>query len=156
KEAVQIIHKMWTEDYPTFSGKYYTIDGPINEPKSAKPGRKVPLWIGGGGEQVTLPLVAQYGGACHVRGGPAQVIAAKLAILQGHCERVGRDYNEITRSSSFNVYPILPGVDPEHKTVRLRETLGNISYETFSKTNFVGTVDDIAARVQAGIEAGAN
>ena len=33
REAVEIIHKMWTEDYPSFSGKHYTIDKPINEPK---------------------------------------------------------------------------------------------------------------------------
>src|SRR5690349_6068152 len=60
REAVQIIHKMWTEDKPTFSGKRYAIDGPINEPKSAIPGQKVQMWIGGGGEKVTLKLVAQY------------------------------------------------------------------------------------------------
>ncbi|MBA3380167.1 MAG: LLM class flavin-dependent oxidoreductase, partial [Chloroflexia bacterium] len=61
REAVQIIHKMWTEDTPVFEGKRYAIDGPINEPKSAVPGKKIPLWIGGGGEKVTLKLVAQYG-----------------------------------------------------------------------------------------------
>jgi len=69
REACEIIHRMWTEDKPAFSGNYYSIDQPINEPKSAKLGRKVPLWIGGGGEQVTLRLVAQYGDACNVGGG---------------------------------------------------------------------------------------
>lgn len=154
KEGVQIIHKMWTEDKPTFSGKYYTIDEPINEPKSAKPGRKIPLWIGGGGEQVTLRLVAQYGDACNVGGGNPEVIAAKLAVLQGHCEKEGRDYAEIIRSTSFNVYPVAPGVDPEPATARLRETLGNISYEDFAKGNIVGTVDLIGERIQAAIDAG--
>ena len=36
REAVEIIHKMWTEDYPTFEGRHYTIDGPINEPKGVQ------------------------------------------------------------------------------------------------------------------------
>lgn len=47
---------MWTEDKPRFVGRHYTIDEPINEPKNAKGSREgnIPLWIGGGGEQVTL------------------------------------------------------------------------------------------------------
>ncbi len=156
KEGVQIIHKMWTEDYPTFSGKYYSIDGPINEPKSAKPGRKIPLWIGGGGPHVTLRLVAQYGDACNVGGGNAAVIKEKLEILQGHCRREGRDYAEITRSTGINCYPVLPGVDPEQATAKLRETMGNRSFEDFAKDNQVGTVDVIAERIQACIDAGAD
>ncbi len=156
KEGVQIIHKMWTEDKPSFSGKYYSIDEPINEPKSARPGRKVPLWIGGGGEKVTLRLVAQYGDACNVGGGDAAVIKEKLDILQAHCEREGRDYADITKSTSYNVYPITPGEDAEKKTVRLRETMGNVSYEDFAKGHLVGTVDDINERIQSGIDAGAD
>jgi len=156
KEGVQIIHKMWTEDAPTFSGKYYSIDEPINEPKSARPGRKVPLWIGGGGEKVTLRLVAQYADACNVGGGNPEVIKEKLDILAAHCEKEGRDLSEITKSTSFNVYPVLPGEDPEQKTVWLRETMGNVSYEDFAKAHIVGTVDEIGERIQAGIEAGAD
>ena len=109
REATEIIHKMWTEDYPTFEGKHYTIDGPINEPKSHKPGYKIPLWIGGGGPQVTLKLVAKYGDACNVG---ADVAAEKLEILKGHCDKVGRNYDEITKSSSLHVYPIADGADP--------------------------------------------
>jgi F420-dependent oxidoreductase-like protein len=155
REGVQIIHKMFTEDTPTFSGKYYTIDGPINEPKSAKPGRKVPLWIGGGGEKVTLRLVAQYGDACNVGGSP-ETIRQKLDILQAHCEKEGRDYSEITRSTGYSAYPIVPGEDAEAKTARLREAMGNVSWEKFQQDNIVGTVDDIAEKIQAGIDAGAD
>jgi F420-dependent oxidoreductase-like protein len=156
KEGVQIIHKMWTQDKPTFSGTYYTIDEPINEPKSAAPGRKVPLWIGGGGEQVTLKLVAQYGDACNVGGGNPDVVREKLAVLQRHCDKVGRPYEEITKSTSYNVYPVAAGEDAEQKTARLRETMGNVSWADFSKTFVVGTPDIIAERLQQSIDAGAN
>ncbi len=156
KEGVQIIHKMWTEDQPTFSGKYYSIDKPYNEPKSGVPGRKIPLWIGGGGEQVTLRLVAQYGDACNVGGGNPDVIKQKLAILQGHCAKENRDYSEIVRSTGMNVYPVVPGVDPEQTTVKLRESMGNMSYENFAKDNIVGTVDEIGERIQKAIDAGAD
>ena len=116
----------------------------------------MPLWIGGGGEKVTLKLVAQYGDACNVGGGNAEVVKAKLAILQAHCETVGRPYEEITRSTSFNVYPVAPGTDAEQKTVRLRETMGNVSWGDFSKTFVVGTPDVVAERIQQSIDAGAN
>jgi alkanesulfonate monooxygenase SsuD/methylene tetrahydromethanopterin reductase-like flavin-dependent oxidoreductase (luciferase family) len=146
---------MWTEDKPTFEGQHYRIDGPINEPKSAKPGRKVPLWIGGGGEKVTLRLVAQYADACNVGGGNPETIKQKLDILQGHCEREGRDYAEITRSSSFNWVPIANGADPAESTAAIRKQYGDLDYETFaSKFGPAVPVDEIGAKLQAAIDAG--
>jgi len=157
REGVQIIHKMWTEDEPTFEGKYYSIDKPINEPKSHKPGFKVPLWIGGGGPQVTLKLVAQYGDACNVGGGNPEVVREKLEILKGHCERVGRDYGEIVKSTSLNVFPIANGADPAEATASVRAKYGDISYDDFaSKVAPAVTVDEIGAKVQALLDAGAD
>ncbi len=155
REAVQIIHKMWTEDRPTFEGKYYTIDGPINEPKSARPGRKVPLWIGGGGEKVTLRLVAQYGDACNVGGGDATVIRQKLDILQTHCEREGRDYGEITKSTTYTAFPIANGADPVAATATVRESYGGLDLETFNaRVAKVKTTDQIVEEIQTGVDAG--
>ena len=156
REGVQIIHKMWTEDYPEFSGNYYSIDKPINEPKSAIPGRKVPLWIGGGGEQVTLKLVAQYADACNVGGGNAETIRHKLEVLQGHCDKVGRNYDEITKSTSFAFYPVGAGVNAERATATLRETMGGLDMETFGKRAKPASPAEIVETVQAALDAGAN
>ncbi|MEJ7838015.1 MAG: LLM class F420-dependent oxidoreductase [Thermomicrobiales bacterium] len=154
REGVQIIHKMWTEDYPTFEGKYYSIDGPINEPKSAVPGQKIPLWIGGGGEKVTLKLVAQYGDACNVGGGDAKVAGEKLAILRNHTETVGRNYDDIVKSTSFAVYPIANGADPEKASASVRASYGDWSFEQFKKIASVMTVDQIVEQVQANLDVG--
>src|SRR6266516_7033469 len=60
REAVQIILAMWTQEEATFEGTYYQVKGAINQPKGVqKP--HIPILIGGGGEKVTLRLVAQYG-----------------------------------------------------------------------------------------------
>jgi F420-dependent oxidoreductase-like protein len=152
REGVQIIHRMWTEDTPTFKGEYYSIDGPINEPKSAAPGRKIPLWIGGGGEQVTLKLVAQYGDACNL-GGPPEQIRHKLEVLKGHCETVGRGYDEIIRSSSTNVFLLQPGDDAEAVTQKARDAIG-ASYADFRREWTVGTADEVVAALQAKTDAG--
>jgi F420-dependent oxidoreductase-like protein len=154
KEGVQIIHKMWTEDYPTFEGKYYTIDKPINEPKSHKPGYKIPLWIGGGGPKVTLKLVAQYGDACNVGGGDAGMAKEKLDILAQHCEKLGRNMDEIRKSTSLNVYPIAKGADPTQATAAVRKTYEDVSYDKFAEGTFVGDADAIIERVSSLRDAG--
>src|SRR5436190_3741526 len=96
REAVQIILAMWTQEEASFEGTYYQVKGAINQPKGVqKP--HIPLLIGGGGEKVTLKLVAQYGDACNV-GGDLPTIQHKFAILKQHCESAGRDYESIHRT----------------------------------------------------------
>ena len=97
REAVQIILAMWTQEEPVFEGNYYQIHGPINQPKGVQKPR-IPLLIGGGGEQVTLKLVAQYADVCNIYG-DLETIQRKFAILKQHCETVGRDYNSIRRTA---------------------------------------------------------
>src|SRR5579859_906191 len=101
REAVQIILAMWTEDEAVFEGKYYQVHGAINQPKGVqKP--HIPLLIGGGGERVTLKLVAQYGDACNIGHLDNAGLEHKFAVLKRHCEEVGRDYNSIKRTALFN------------------------------------------------------
>lgn len=81
-------------------GKYYQVRGAINQPKGVqKP--HIPLLIGGGGEQVTLKLVAQYGDACNVSGS-LETIQHKFDVLKKHCEAVGRDYESIRRTVTLS------------------------------------------------------
>src|SRR5947209_1183581 len=99
REAVQVILAMWTQEEAVFEGKYYQVHGAINQPKGVqKP--HIPLLIGGGGEKVTLKLVAQYADACNVGGGDVQAISHKLDIIKMHCEQLGRDYSDIRRTTS--------------------------------------------------------
>jgi F420-dependent oxidoreductase-like protein len=144
KEAVQIIHKMWTEDYPVFTGQQYSIAKPINEPKHSGKG-KIPLWIGGGGEQVTLKLVAQYGDASNFSGDSA-TIRHKLGALRKHCDKVGRNYDEIIKSSQIRVHLIEPGDDPEKASAPYR---GNhYTWERYKSEMLVGTVEQVRNEVE--------
>src|SRR2546426_11045622 len=98
REAIQVILAMWTQEEAVFEGKYYQVRGAINQPKGVqKP--HIPLLIGGGGEKVTLKLVAQYADACNI-GGDIPTIRHKLDVVNQHCEDVGRDYTSIRRTSS--------------------------------------------------------
>ncbi|GHO42145.1 LLM class F420-dependent oxidoreductase [Ktedonospora formicarum] len=98
REALQMILTMWTQEEAVFEGTYYQLRKAINQPKGVqKP--HIPLLIGGSGEQVTLKLVAQYADACNVGSDPATV-KQKLSVLKQHCERMGRNYEKIHRTSS--------------------------------------------------------
>jgi F420-dependent oxidoreductase-like protein len=99
EEALQIAHQMWKGDRSAFNGAHYQLADPLNSPQPlAQP--HPPIMIGGGGEQKTLRLVAQYADACNLfaRMGD-DVLRKKLDVLRGHCETLGRDYNAIERTA---------------------------------------------------------
>jgi F420-dependent oxidoreductase-like protein len=98
REAVQVILALWTEKETTFEGQYYRVHGAVNEPKGVQTPH-IPLMIAGGGEKVTLRLVAQYGDAGNIMGSP-QLVEHKYAVLKQHCGEVGRDYDAIKRTAT--------------------------------------------------------
>jgi F420-dependent oxidoreductase-like protein len=100
EETLQVAHAMWTGDHGTqepFEGAHYRATRLLNSPQAMSHPR-VPIMIGGGGEQKTLRLVARYADATNVFGGP-DILRRKYAILREHCEAVGRPFGEIERST---------------------------------------------------------
>lgn len=140
---------MWTEDYPEFHGKYYTIDKPINEPKGIRKPHPM-FWIGGSGEQVTLKLVAHYADACNVMG-DVETVSRKLDILKGRCDTAGRTYDDLVKSTQVRVHLIEQGDDPVKATEAVRQ---GIPYEEFASGFLIGTPRDVAERVEQFAAAG--
>jgi F420-dependent oxidoreductase-like protein len=100
EDTLQMAHAMWSGGSGTgerFDGRRVTATHLINSPQSISRPR-VPILIGGGGERKTLRLVAQYADACNLFGRSPAVVRQKLDILRGHCERLGRPYDEIERT----------------------------------------------------------
>jgi F420-dependent oxidoreductase-like protein len=145
KEAVQIVHKMWTEERPVFQGKHYQIDGPINEPKGAQRPH-IPFWIAGGGEKVTLKLVAQYGDACNIGRDP-DGIRHKLDVLKRHCDVLGRNYDEIIKSAEADIVLVDEGTNPDD--VRARG-----DFPTFGWPTLIGTPDQVRTHLHNLVAAG--
>ena len=99
EETLQIAHLMWSGRQDPFEGKYYHLARPLNSPQAlSKP--HPPILIGGMGEKKTLRLVAKYADACNLfaRGG-VETVRAKLEVLKSHCAKLGRDYNEIEKTT---------------------------------------------------------
>jgi F420-dependent oxidoreductase-like protein len=100
EETLAYAHAMWTGPAGTgagFEGRHIRATRLLNAPQSiARP--RVPIMIGGGGERKTLRLVAQYGDATNVFGGPEK-IHHKYEVLREHCTRLGRPFEEIERTT---------------------------------------------------------
>jgi F420-dependent oxidoreductase-like protein len=96
-EACEVLKALWTQDRANYKGRYYQL---TDAPASPKPIQKPypELLIGGGGEKVTLKIAARHADHWNTWGGP-RILAAKNAILNGHCATVGRDPKKILRSA---------------------------------------------------------
>jgi len=151
RDAVQIILTMWTEEQAVFEGKYYHVNGAINQPKGIqKP--HIPLLIGGGGEQVTLKLVAQYGDACNVGHLDTDGLRHKFSVLKKHCDDVGRDYNSIKRTVLYNCAIAETDEAAMAKTGAYRR---NVPSGRMREQALVGTPDAIRRRLAEIEETGA-
>jgi F420-dependent oxidoreductase-like protein len=142
-EAVQIMIAMWTEQEASFSGKHYSIDGAICQPKPVQ-NPHIPVWVAGGGEQLTLRTAARYADYTNFGSSP-ETFAHKRAILGAHCERLGRDPDEITNSSSLNIIIGSTEADVEARKVALMDRFGKVLDDPSA------TIDRWFGEVQAAV-----
>ncbi|HXM58701.1 MAG TPA: LLM class flavin-dependent oxidoreductase, partial [Candidatus Dormibacteraeota bacterium] len=107
-EACRLIKLLWTERQASFNGRYYCLQEAYAEPKPVqKP--YPPIWIGGGGEQKTLRIVAEHADVWNMAGGGLDVARHKVEVLKRHCEDVGRDFAEIRLSAQLRYDESDPG-----------------------------------------------
>ena len=140
EEALQIYIAMCTEDKASFEGEYYSIKNAINQPKPLqKP--YPPLWVCGGGEKVTLKLLAKYGNYGNwdvdING-----FIHKSEILKEHCEQQNREYSEIKKTLHTNVIIGENQKDLDNKINKITKITG-IPKEMYINKPLVGTVDKV-------------
>lgn len=158
REGVEIMKAMWTEDEVTYEGKHYNLQGAICQPKPLQQPH-IPFWIAGGGEKVTLKIAAKYAAYSNF-GIDLEEFGRKSEILAGHCTDLGTSYDEIVRSSNFNVLCSETEVEVEEKKAWLRSTLSQyVSSEKAERftalfDSMSGTPEQILERLQEWEEAG--
>ena len=141
-EALPIMRGMLHGERPTASGPRYTAKAVRNEPPPIQ--ERMPLLVGGGGEQVTLKLVARYADANNVGGG-LEGVRRKEAVLLQHCETVGRDQAEIERTTNIGTVVIRDSrADAERVHAEMFARNGNARRWTDQP---IGTPEDVAERL---------
>lgn len=151
EETLQIAKHMWSGRTMAYGGKYYKLAEPLNNPQPiTKP--HPPILIGGSGEKKTLRLIAKYGDACNLYGlafgNTVEEMAHKLDVLKGHCEELGRPYDEIERTviDSVRIGPdalsashvidncrVLAGIGIQHVIYSIQNVHEMIPLEVFGR-----------------------
>ena len=151
-EACQVIRSLWTERRSTFKGRYYQLSDAPLDPKPVQTPHP-PVMIGGGGERVTLRLVAAHADACNLFGGP-KVFARKGAILDQHCAAViGRDPKTIRRTANM----FLLFTNDQREIDRLAETVATFPGDQVSDAPdacLAGTPEQMRERLHQARAAG--
>jgi alkanesulfonate monooxygenase SsuD/methylene tetrahydromethanopterin reductase-like flavin-dependent oxidoreductase (luciferase family) len=150
-EAARVLRLLLDEPIASFAGKHYVLTDAVAEPKPVQ--ERLPLLIGGGGEQKTLRTVAKYADYWHGHGTP-EVIAHKLEVLAAHCAEVGRDVREITALTSVRPDVVLRAKvrDVEAQLERVRTRSKRVEP---MQMNPIHTVDALVERCAALWHAGA-
>ncbi|MDH3707600.1 MAG: TIGR03560 family F420-dependent LLM class oxidoreductase [Acidimicrobiia bacterium] len=135
-DALELLPLMWGPGSPAFEGRRVSTPEATCYPRPLQ--QRIPMLVGGSGEQRTLRLTAEYADACNLFGEP-DVIARKVEVLHRHCEELGRDPREIEITQ---LSPILCAPDRTHLAARLDELGGTEAPELTAERLLAGTADE--------------
>jgi len=126
EDNLKLALALWASDEASFEGKHFSAPAITNNPRPlSTPHPRI--MIGGTGPTKTLRMVAQYADACNIgeRGG-LENIQRSLDTLKGHCERLGRDYDTIEKTSLGTVH--LSGDDTVDSVMRRLKDLAALGF----------------------------
>ncbi|WP_151081912.1 LLM class F420-dependent oxidoreductase [Nocardioides cynanchi] len=109
EETLQIVQQAWSGG-GVYDGAHYRLEELTLVPQPLRPGGPR-IVVGGTGERKTLRLVAQYADACNLFATGTDDVKHKLDVLRGHCDAVGRDYDDIARTITGTLTRPLDDVD---------------------------------------------
>ncbi len=148
EDALRIARAMFTNPQSSVAGKHFSTSGAYNVPQPVR--GDIPIMVGGSGERKTLRLVAKYADGSNLFGDVDRV-RHLMAVLDGHCEAVGRDPGEITRTRMATI-AIGNTHDEALRKLDALRALG-VSEERLG-TFMVGDPDTIAEQVQRYVDVG--
>jgi F420-dependent oxidoreductase-like protein len=149
EDALQISRAMFTQERASFEGRHFRVEEALNNPKPLR--GDIPIVVGGSGERKTLRLVAQYADGCNIFGDPARA-KHLMEVLAGHCEDVGRDPAEITKTRLGQL-----AIAPTHEAAMAKvEALrrAGVPEERINMVVMAGDPDGVAEQAAAFVDAG--
>jgi len=149
RETVEIVQAMWRDPDVSYDGKYFQLQGAQCDPKPVQQPHPQIL-IGGGGEQLTLRVVARLADASNF-GGKLPEFKHKTEVLQQHCKDVGRDYDEIQKTMSGEIF--IRETEEELRAAGSKSLWG-LPFDEWVEGSLVGTPEQVVERIQAYIDLG--
>ncbi len=148
RETVEIVKSMWTNAETNYDGKYYKMSRANCDPKPLQQPTP-PVWIGGGGEQLTLRVVAQHADVSNF-GSSLEEFIKKRAILQDHCRIIGRDEDTIRKTISSEVF--IRETEKEIIEAGSKNLWGEPA-ESWRAKALVGTPEQVSEKIQKYLDA---
>jgi F420-dependent oxidoreductase-like protein len=149
RETVEIVKSMWTNAETNYDGKYYKMSRANCDPKPLQQPTP-PVWIGGGGEQLTLRVVAEHADVSNF-GSSLEEFTKKRAILQDHCRIIGRDEDTIRKTISSEVF--IRETEKEVIEAGSKNLWGEPA-ESWRSKALVGTPEQVSEKIQKYLDAG--
>src|SRR3954467_7044566 len=149
EDALKITRMMFTQDVASYEGKHYRIENAFNNPKPIR--GDIPILIGGSGERKTLRFVAKYADGSNLFG-DVERVKHLLGVLEGHCSDAGRGPAEIPKTRMGRVYIGSTHEEAEAKFAPVLAASNDPDRERAQA--FIGEPSEIAAQVQAYLDAG--
>jgi alkanesulfonate monooxygenase SsuD/methylene tetrahydromethanopterin reductase-like flavin-dependent oxidoreductase (luciferase family) len=149
RETVEIVKAMWTEPDTSYDGRFFQLKGAQCDPKPLQRPHP-PIWIGGGGEQLTLRVVARHADRSNFGGKPHE-FSHKCEVLKEHCAAVGRDYDEIAKTWSPEIFVR----ETEREIIDAgSQSFWGEPFDSWRDGNLVGTPEQVAEKVQTYVDLG--
>jgi F420-dependent oxidoreductase-like protein len=149
EDHLNIARAMFTQERATYEGNHHSVRDALNNPKPIR--GDIPIMIGGSGEKKTLRMVAQYADASNFFG-DADRMRHLIGVLEGHCERLGRDPGEITKTRLGTVIVAPTQEEADRRLDALRERTG-MPPERLA-TVLAGDPDTVAEKASELLDAG--
>ena len=149
RETVEIVKSMWTNAETNYDGRYYKMSRANCDPKPLQQPTP-PVWIGGGGEQLTLRVVAEHADVSNF-GSSLEEFTKKRAILQDHCRIIGRDEDTIRKTISSEVF--IRETEKEIIEAGSKNLWGEPA-ESWRAKALVGTPEQVSEKIQKYLDAG--
>lgn len=143
EEAAHCVRGLLRDDETTFEGIHFQLEKARLEPKPVQD--RLPIWIGGGGEQRTLRIAARYADGWNVPFISPEEFARKRGVLAKHCAEIGRDPSEIRCTINLGL---------AWREEDLRPQFGNIA-EMVRPGVLMGSEEQVLDRIGQYVDAGA-
>ena len=159
EEGVEIMRRMWAEDEVAFEGRYYQLAAAISRPKPVQ--GTIPIWVAGGGEKLTLRVAARFADYTNF-GLTVDEFVHKSEVLAGHTSVIGRDFDEIVRSSLFTILVAETEAGVQEKVDEYVGRIGSLAgaekaesaRESLGANGLVGTPEQIVEQLRPWVDVG--
>jgi F420-dependent oxidoreductase-like protein len=149
-EACTVLRGLWTEPALDFAGRYHSLTRARSSPKPRQ--ARLPLLLGGQGERRALRIVARHADRWNASGACA-ALQGKMAKLDEHCVRLGRDPRTIARTVRNDFY-LTTDADAARRRIEAVARFMRLSPAEVRSRLWIGSLAEVEALLRPFAAAG--